>query len=202
MSALSWSGNAVVQHLNVRKQGPDDEKELALDVKLCADARSEVLIHFADMLAGFLFVADGALRFPMMDPVHWNGEIRHITLTMAEHEFYDVTLRKFSFAPSAGWKVAMTFTASFAPQAKEAAIIAEMLAEAVRVEITPERDLLAGVDKETGEMTVTGSVGGKKVTAREAKDGTVNVTVAKPQAKPKDGKWPFPVKGGAAMEVD
>lgn len=193
MSALSWSGNAVVQHLNVRKQGPDDEKELALDVKLCADARSEVLIHFADMLAGFLFVADGALRFPMMDPVSWVGEIKHITLTMAEHEFRDVTLRKFSFAPSAGWKVAMTFTASFAPQAKEAAIIAEMLAEAVRVEIMPEGDLLAGVDTTTGEIHLG---------THTMSDGTQAEIVAnlkparKRQAKPADGKWPFPVKEG------
>ena len=197
MSALNWSGNAVVQHLNVRKQGPDDEKELALDVKLCADAWSEVLIHFADTLASFLFLADGSLRFPMMDPVSWGGEIKHITLTMAGHEFYGVTLKKFSFGASAGWKVAMTFTASFAPQAREAALIAEMLAEAVVVEITPEGDLLAGVDKETGELKSA------TVTLPSGTEVTVSVTKpAKPQAQPRDGKWPFPKKEGAAADSE
>ena len=197
MSALSWSGNAVVQHLNVRKQGPDDEKELALDVKLCADARSEVLIHFADMLAGFLFATDGSLRFPLMEPVSWAGEIKHITLTMSEHEFYGVTLRKFSFAPSAGWKVAMTFTASFAPTGREAALIAELLAEVVKVDITPEGDLLAGVDKETGEIKSA------TVTLPSGTEVTVSVNKpSKPQAQPRDGKWPFPKKEGAAADSE
>lgn len=152
MSPLTWEGGATVQHLNVRKQGPDDEKELALDVKLVAETSADVLAYFGDALSAFLFQPDGSLRFPMMEPVSWSGEIRHMLMTMSGHEFRDVTLKKFAFGASEGRKVSMTFSASFMPRSREAALIAEMLAECVIVSVQPEGDLLSDVDKETGEV--------------------------------------------------
>ncbi|WP_287496881.1 hypothetical protein [Pandoraea sp. CB10b_02] len=45
-----FSGKAEILHLNAQKEGPDDDKQLAVDVKL----RAAVLHYFDDML-GQLF---------------------------------------------------------------------------------------------------------------------------------------------------
>lgn len=152
-AAIDWYGFADITHMNVRKCGPDEEKTLTLDLKLVAECKSDVLGFFDDSLATFLFFPDGSLRMPMMEPVSWAGEVRHMRLEVAEIEFSDVTLRKFAFAPAENFNVAMTFTATLAPEKAEIAMLAEFLGESAKLVIEPEGDLFGDVDKSTGEIS-------------------------------------------------
>jgi hypothetical protein len=50
------SGIATIKHLNVRKEGPDDEKIIALDVKLDFEKLDwRICLHFDDALPAFLW---------------------------------------------------------------------------------------------------------------------------------------------------
>ncbi len=151
-AAIDWYGFADITHMNVRKAGPDEEKTLTLDLKLIAECKGDVLGFFDDSLAAFLFFPDGSLRMPMMEPVSWAGEVKHMRLEVAEIEFSDVTLRKFTFHPAENYNVALVMTATLAPERSEVALLAEYLGEQVRIEIEPEGDLFADVDKATGEV--------------------------------------------------
>ena len=151
-AALDWQGFADITHMNVRKAGPDDEKTLTLDLKLIAECKGDVLGFFDDSLAGFLFFPDGSLRMPAMEPVSWAGEVKHMRLDVEGITFADVTLRKFQFHPAENYNVALVMTATLAPERSEVALLAEFLGEQVRIEIEPEGDLFADVDKSTGEI--------------------------------------------------
>lgn len=153
MSGIKWYGPATVVHLNVRKTGPEDEKTLNLDVKLAAIIHSVELEQLDAEIPRMLFRKDGKPRVPLLDPLRWKGEIRHMQMEVQTTLFSNVTLHKFDFEPMEGFKVGMTFTASFAPTAREAAILAECLAESVVIVLAPQPDLFDGVDTQTGEVT-------------------------------------------------
>jgi len=57
------SGVATIKHLNVRKEGPDDEKILAVDVKLAFEKIDRAILDYFEpdgVLAGFLWRGDPA----------------------------------------------------------------------------------------------------------------------------------------------
>ncbi|MDO9227134.1 MAG: DNA translocase FtsK [Pseudomonadota bacterium] len=136
---------ATLAHINIRKEGPGDEKHLMVDLKLQMKTDSDILLEFDPALRGMLF-REGEVRFPKMAPIKWAGEMRHMELEIAGVEFLDVTLRKFQFEPIAivGQEfVDLSFLATFAPGGSETAILAEQVGEetAIKVRAGPELDL-------------------------------------------------------------
>lgn len=131
---------AKVVHLNIRKEGPDDEKHLMVDMKLEIQADAEVLGDFDPTLHGFMF-REGEPRYPRMGPVKWSGEIKHNEFEIAGLEFNEVTLRKFQLKPLciAGHEVVfLSMTATFAPSGRETAIIAEQVGEECAISLRPQ----------------------------------------------------------------
>ena len=61
MTQFRFKGFAEVKHINVRKEGAEDDKVLGLDVKLVAGVPDWFLRFFDDMLPGFLFNDAGEL---------------------------------------------------------------------------------------------------------------------------------------------
>lgn len=57
MNKFTFDGLANIQHLNTRKQGPEDDKELAVDIKLTTRTSMEVCDFFDEQLAEFLFLS-------------------------------------------------------------------------------------------------------------------------------------------------
>lgn len=134
---------AKLEHINIRKEGPDGEKHLMVDLKLAATVNSDTLLEFDPTLRAMLF-RESAPRFPKMAPIRWQGEMRHMELEIAGAEFLDVTLRKFVLEPLSipgAEYVAMTFVATFAPGGRETAILAEQVGEETPVKITAGREL-------------------------------------------------------------
>jgi hypothetical protein len=132
-----------LDHINIRKEGPDDEKHLMVDLKFECVTSSDLLLEFDPALRSMLF-HEGAPRFPKMAPVRWGGEMRHMELEIAGVEFLDVTLRKFQIEPMSipGEEyVTLVFVATFAPGGRETAIIAEQVGEKCEIKLRPGREL-------------------------------------------------------------
>lgn len=138
---------AELKHLNLRKEGPDDEKALIVDMKLVVMADSDILGDFDMQLHGFLFTPGGEVRYPRMGPVQWSGEMKNLELEIAGLEFAGVKLRKFQFQPvslKGTEAVQMTCTATFMPTGRETAVLAEYVGEIVEISVRPQPELDLG----------------------------------------------------------
>lgn len=134
-----YSGHASIEHLNMRKVGDDEARELAVDVKLEIKADATALLCFADatMLAA-LFLPGGAVRNTMLGPVTFSNQLKNYRIEAVGSVFTGVTLRKFAITTKDGYRLSITLTASFAPSADETTRLAEYLDDEVLVRIEPE----------------------------------------------------------------
>lgn len=136
-----FDGGAEIGHLNVRKEGREDEKEIALDIKFEAITSADILACFEPTLRHFMFNEAGAPRFPMLGALQVDGEMVHHVVKFYDLEFNDVRLSKFTLLPKEKDKVKMTFQASLKPSDRELAIIAEYLKEEIPMTIEPQPEL-------------------------------------------------------------
>lgn len=138
---------ASIKHLNIRKEGPDQEKVLAVDMKLeIIVAAEDVLPYFDPALRHFLFNADtNAIRFPAMGAIPWAGEMENMELEMHGLEFRKVRLSKFHIEPMLQQEqqaVTLTMSASFQPEGRDVAVLAEYVQETAQIVIRPtQKDL-------------------------------------------------------------
>lgn len=137
MSKFTFSGRASITHLNTRKEGPDDEKELAVDVKLQAICGVDVCGFFEQELAGFMFLEGGAVRNVMMGPITFAHEIEGYTLDAVGSIFNGVKVKKFSLEPMDGNQIKLTFSISFKPSGDEVARMAEYLQDEIDIALRP-----------------------------------------------------------------
>lgn len=130
-------GTAEVLHLNARKEGPDDDKQLAVDVKLRAVTDRQAIHFFDDQLAGVLYTDIGAVRNPLIGPIPMKNEIEDYRMEVAGSVHYGVRLKKFSIEVIDDNRVAICFQASFKPSGDEVATMAEYLHDEIDVVIEP-----------------------------------------------------------------
>lgn len=143
MKKFTYEGYASIQHLNTRKQGPDDDKELAVDIKFLAQTNALICECFDDLLSNFLFLSSGAVRNEQQEPVSYKHELMHYRLEAPGMVFNGVTVKKMTLEPKDGFKINITFQVSFKPLSIDIAKLAEYLQEAVAVRLEPENEELA-----------------------------------------------------------
>lgn len=138
-------GKAKLVHLNARKEGPEDEKILASDLKFALTTSSDFLIYFHSQLRLMLFTKEGDPRFPLMGPVDWDYEFLNMKLTVdpmtldPELRFHGVKLKKWVFQPKKGGKVDVSFSAQVKPDRQEFGIIGRaLIAEEVTLTVLSE----------------------------------------------------------------
>lgn len=136
---------ASIKHLNIRKEGPDQEKVLAVDMKLeIIVAAEDVLPYFDPTLRHFLF-NDNAVRFPAMGAIPWAGEMENMELDMHGLEFRKVRLSKFQIEPMLQQEqqfVTLIMSASFQPEGRDVAVLAEYVQETALIVIRPTQQQL------------------------------------------------------------
>ena len=143
MKKFSYEGLASIQNLNTRKQGPEDDKELAVDIKFLAQTNALICECFDDLLDNFLFLSSGAVRNEQQEPVSYKHELMHYRLQAPGMSFSGVTVKKMTLEPKDGFKINITFQVSFKPLSLEIAKLAEFLQEAIVIRIEPENEELA-----------------------------------------------------------
>ncbi|MGE8369339.1 DNA translocase FtsK [Cupriavidus sp.] len=131
MEKFQFMGAATILHLNTRKEGPEDNQELALDLKFKAVADHRVMRFFDELLANFMFLSNGAVRNKIMGPITYGHELESYRLDMVGSTFTGVRVKKFSLEPKDGFKVWVTFSVSFKPSGDEVARVAEFLLDEI-----------------------------------------------------------------------
>ncbi len=142
MSKFRFQGRASITHLNTRKEGPDDDKELAVDVKLQALCPMTVADYFEPELNYLLFMEGGAVRNVMMGPVSFSHELEGYRLDAVGGTFHGVKVKKFTLEPVDGSQIRLTFSISFKPSGDEVARMAEYLQDEIEIALNPSTEEL------------------------------------------------------------
>lgn len=149
MDSFKYVGIAELKHLNVRKEGEEDDRELAVDLKFEGTTDALPLCTFFDFgLHAFLFNEIGAVKNLSLEPICFANKIKQCTLTTLGVVFQRVTLKKFSIAPIDGNRIILTFSASFFPNQDEIAKLADSVLEEIRIVV--EQESLFDQDSRTG----------------------------------------------------
>lgn len=142
------SGRATIKHLNVRKEGPEDEKILAVDVKLeIKDVDRRLCGYFDDALEAFLWRGDtNALiaRNAFLTPVRYGNEISGASVSIGSHSYSGCEVKKFEIEPRDGGVITLTCSVAVYPNSADVSDLAKMVQDEASVTIEGPPDLFAG----------------------------------------------------------
>lgn len=160
-----YNGKVTVLHLNARKEGPDDDKVLAVDLKLHATVdASPMLVFFELMLVPVMHLPNGAVRSAFFGPVHFGHELENYAVLALGSRFTGAKVKRFSLTPLDGGRLDMVFSVSFKPSGDEVARLAEYLADDIDMLIEPqdgELDLQPGESVDVPGLGTITRRGGK-----------------------------------------
>ena len=177
MDKFRYSGKAEIRHLNVRKEGPDDEKALAVDIKVQCITGADMLDFFHEGLRDVLFTDVGAVKNPMLKPLSFSNNILNCELNILKQRYFGVDVGKFMLEPKDGFQMTMTFSVSIQPNGDDVAQLAEFVMDEVDISIMPQPELdfgdgvkeavdnLRSLAKEDGVTSMTISDGAGNVLA-------------------------------------
>lgn len=142
------SGMATIKHLNVRKEGPDDEKILAVDVKLEIKGVDRRLCgYFDDALEAFLWRGNtNALiqRNAFLHPVGFANEVTGATVKIGNDTYLGCDVKKFSLDPRDGGVFNLVCSVAVYPTSSDVSALAKLVQEDASVTIEGPPDLFAG----------------------------------------------------------
>ncbi|WP_298016812.1 hypothetical protein [uncultured Castellaniella sp.] len=141
MDKFTYSGPAEIRHLNCRKEGPEEEKVLTVDVKFLCTTNAAMFDFFDDALRFALYTDAGAVKNPALQPIGFSTTVMNCDLTILGRRYGSVEVSKFSLKPKDGHLVEMTFGISIQPMADEVAQLAEFVADEVDILIEPQPEL-------------------------------------------------------------
>lgn len=156
MSKFKYRGPVEVLHVNARKEGDEEDRALAVDVKVRATTDRAVLDYFdpfvegdtGPRLAAALFLDSGAVRNTLMGPITFENRLEHYALDIFDERMVGCRVKKFSLLPADVNQIVLTFQISFAPTGDVMAKIAEFLQEDIEIELRPEDgELFDAADK-------------------------------------------------------
>lgn len=141
------NGIASIKHLNVRKEGPDDEKILAVDVKLEIKKVDRSLCgFFDDALEAFLWRGNTnalIVRNGFLHPVSYVNTIVGATVQIGLKTYHDCDVKKFSIQPQDGGVITLSLSVTLQPTASEVAELAKLVQDEEHICIDGPPDLFA-----------------------------------------------------------
>lgn len=147
MDKFEYKGKAEIKHLNVRKEGPDDEKVLAIDIKLQCTTSADMLDFFHEGIKAVLFTDAGAVKNLMLKPLEFMNTVMNCELGILGKSYGGVDVGKFQLKPKDGNQVAMSFSVSIQPSGDEVARISEFVMDEIDISILPQPQLDFGEKK-------------------------------------------------------
>lgn len=139
------AGIATIKHLNVRKEGPEDERILAVDIKLEIKRVDRRLCgYFDDALEAFLWRGDSdslIARNAYLQPVAFANKISGAQLKIGGETFVGAEIKKFSMLPMDGGVMTLACSVSVYPSASDVSGLAKKVQDEAHVEIEGPPDL-------------------------------------------------------------
>ena len=143
------SGQAMVKHINVRKQGFDENRILAVDIKLSfAGIDRSICGYFDPLLEDFLWrpSLDGILvpRDTYLDPLTYQHHFSDGMMQVGKENFHNVEGKKFSIAPMDNGRVCLGCSVTIFPDSNKAVDqVSRMLGELAIISLFGPLDLFA-----------------------------------------------------------
>jgi len=125
---FEYAGAAKVSAVNLKKEGPDHDKVLAVEIAASVMVDRAFMANFDPTLGAFLWDGD-AIRFPSMGPVGWTGSVRNMEIEILGLFASGVALDRFEITPLPGESASIEFRARWRPEANDVAIVSESLVE-------------------------------------------------------------------------
>lgn len=140
--------SGTIEHVNVRKQGPEDDKFLALDVKLSVkNVAHEICAYFEPAIVDFLWIKgnDGLIvRNMFLEPLRFFNIVEGASAEIGGMSFLGVEAKKFSIQPKDGGVVDMIFSVTILhPTAEEVSKIARLLQDDLSIKVEGAPDMFA-----------------------------------------------------------
>lgn len=169
------SGMATIKHLNVRKEGPDDEKILAVDAKLeFKNVDRRLCGYFDEALEAFLWRGNtDALiaRNAFLSPVCYGNEISSASVQIGGESYVGCDAKKFAMEARDGGVMNLTCSVSLYPSSSDVSALARLVQEEASVTIEGPPDLFAAV----AESSAVGHM--RQLDATLKKDG-ISATIS------------------------
>ena len=137
MQKFKLNCQAEIEHINVRKEG-DDEKELAVDLKLSAVTIHDVLFMLDDAIDVFFFKSGGIVRNTALKPVGFDYELQHYALDMLGISYTGCVVKKIEVKPIDGSMIALRFQVSLKPLNSDVSRMVEFIKELVEIKLYPQ----------------------------------------------------------------
>jgi hypothetical protein len=141
------SGVATIKHLNVRKEGPEDERILAVDVKLeIKHIDRRLCAYFDEALEAFLWRGESdalIARNTFLAPVSYGNEISSANVRIGMDSFVGCDVRKFSMEPQDGGVMTLACSVALYPSTSDVSSLAKLVQEETSVSIEGPPDLFA-----------------------------------------------------------
>lgn len=138
-------GVADIKHLNIRKEGPEDEKILAVDLKMSIkDVDRRLLDYFDEALTAFLWREETSgmvVRNAFLEPVHYCNSISSATVTVDMTEFAGCDVKKFAIEPRDGGVFTLYVSVSIYPNAADLQDLSKTVQDQARIRIEGPLDL-------------------------------------------------------------
>lgn len=145
--------SAEIKHVNLRKQGNEDSRVLAIDIKLVGETKAGILndllgVAVGDDMAGMFWSTlpgtdPESLRTHALGEIGIAGEWPNRIVTIGKHQAIG-DLKKIGFAPRPGHRLDLTASVSIENPSKELLdyVVAKIQEHIVcRIESQPELDL-------------------------------------------------------------
>jgi hypothetical protein len=141
------AGTANVKHLNVRKEGPEDDKILAVDVKLSIkNLDRRLCAYFDEALEAFLWRGDTnalIVRNAYLGAPSYANWIDGATVVIGMDTFLGCEVKKFSVEPHDGGVITLTCSVSIYPASSDMSNLAKLVQDDTLVSIEGPPDLFA-----------------------------------------------------------
>lgn len=142
-------GQASVKHINVRKQGVENDRILAVDMKLSFTGVDQSICSFFNPLLedflwrphleGFLTVAD-----PFLEPLRYTHHLTGCMMQVGRENFHQVQARHFTLAPEEYGKVQLGCGVSLYPKdQKQVDHVVRMMGELAMISLFGPLDLFS-----------------------------------------------------------
>lgn len=141
MDKFAFKGNAEIRHLNIRKEGPEDDKVLAIDIKFECVVNADMFDFFHDGLRFALYTDVGARKNLMLKPIGFDNTIMNCELTILDRTYHGVDVSKITLEPKDVNLATLVFAVSVKPTGDEVARFSEFVMDEVPIEIRPEPEL-------------------------------------------------------------
>lgn len=148
MQVFRFDGRATIKHINPRKEGPEDDKSLAVDIKLNGSVDATAWDYFHEDLRPALYTDVGAAKNALMESIGFAHSVRNCTLTILERTFHGVEVKNFKLRPKDSWLADLTFSVTITPDGDDIGLLAEYLQEEVAVSVEPQPELFDDAAKQ------------------------------------------------------